>query len=101
MAFDRNLLPCPEDYYRGVCGRLRGQGKWRTTCCSFCEFHTLRVNVETGAYVCTDCGASGNDVLTHHMELVGADEVQAAKGLGAWWYGRAAPATRLEVCHGF
>lgn len=100
MAFDPTQLPHPEDYYRDCGLRLEGQGKWRTTCCSFCEYHTMRINVKTGAYACTDCGASGGDVLAHHMELTGADEAQAAKGLGAWWHAPGASPARLEVRHG-
>lgn len=100
MAFDRTQLPHPEDYYRDCGLRLEGQGKWRKTWCNFCEYHTMRVNVKTGAYACTDCGASGGDVLAHHMDLTGADEAQAAKGLGAWWYAPGAAPARLEVRHG-
>ena len=100
MAFDPTQLPHPEDYYRDCGLRLEGQGKWRTTCCSFCEYHTMRVNVKSGVYACTDCGASGGDVLAHHMELTGADEAQAAKGLGAWWHAPGASPARLEVRHG-
>ena len=100
MAFDRNQLPHPEDYYRGCGLRLEGQGKWRTTCCSFCEYHTMRVNVKSGAYACTDCGASGGDVLAYHMALHGGDEVLAAKCLGAWWHAPGASPARLEVRHG-
>ena len=38
----------------------------------------MRVNVKSGAYACTDCGASGGDVLAYHMALHGGDEVLAA-----------------------
>lgn len=100
VGLDRAQLPQPVDYYRDCGLRLDGQGKWRITWCSFCEYHTLRVNVKTGAYVCTDCGASGSDILEHHMEVTGADEVQAAKGLGAWWYASEAPSSRQEVRRG-
>lgn len=100
MTVDRKQLPHPEDYYLDCGLRLEGRGKWRTTCCTFCECHTMRVNVASGAYECTDCGASGGDVLTHHMELTGADEVQAAMALGAWRYDFDASHTKLEVRHG-
>lgn len=87
MACDRNQLPPPADYYRDSGLRLNGAGKWRTSCCAFCECRdTMRVNLDTGAFCCRDCGASGGDVLEYHMELTGADVIQAAKALGAWVY---------------
>ena len=100
MCFDPDQLPNPVDYYKDFGLRLAGSGKWRTTCCNFCEFRTMRVNLTTGAYVCTDCGSSGASVLDHHMELTGADETQAAIGLGAWWYTPAPLPTGMEVRHG-
>lgn len=100
MAFDRTQLPHPEDYYLDLGLRLDGRGKWRTTCCSFCECQTMRVNVQSGAYECTDCGVSGNGILSHAMDLTGADEVQAARALGAWWPDLDAAPSHLEVRHG-
>ncbi|WP_246072730.1 CHC2 zinc finger domain-containing protein [Extensimonas perlucida] len=65
---------------------LQGRGKWRT---APCNFHggsdSLRVNSETGAWVCmAGCGARGGDVLAYHRALTGKSFVEAAKDLGAW-----------------
>ena len=110
MSFDPDQLPHPEDYYSDCGLRLAGTGKWRATCCNFCEYRALRVNVKTGAYVCTDCGASGADVLDHRMAVYDESVEQAAKALGAWNYRRAHPAfagyaptalsTRMGASHG-
>ncbi len=86
MAFDRDRLPEPLGYYeaQGLTFRER-KGKWRT---ARCDFHggsdSMRVNVQTGAFVCMSCGASGGDVLAYEMQLTGMDFVSAAKTLGAW-----------------
>ena len=86
MGFNRDALPEPLGYFeaQGLQFRER-RGRWRTT---RCDFHggsdSLRVNVQTGAFVCMSCGASGGDVLAFEMQLTGTDFVSAAKTLGAW-----------------
>ena len=86
MGFNREALPEPLAYFeaQGLQFRER-KGKWRTT---RCDFHggsdSMRVNVQTGAFVCMSCGASGGDVLAFEMQLTGTDFVSAAKALGAW-----------------
>lgn len=68
MSLHKHLLPSPEAYYtrQGLAFKER-RGKWRTT---RCEFHggsdSMRVNLETGAFVCmAGCGARGGDRLPH------------------------------------
>ena len=86
MGFDRDRLPEPLGYFeaQGLTFRER-RGRWRTT---RCDFHggsdSMRVNVQTGAWVCMSCNAHGGDVLAYEMQLTGADFVSAAKALGAW-----------------
>lgn len=85
-AFDRDRLPDWPAYADRSGLELRGRGRWRSV---LCDFHSdsdpsMRVNVETGAWVCMACGAKGGDVLAHHMQRTGADFVQAARDLGAW-----------------
>lgn len=87
-GFDRRRLPDPLPYYTdraGLAFRER-RGTWRTT---RCEFHggsdSMRVNIETGAFVCmAGCGARGGDVLAYHQASTGMDFIAAAKDLGAW-----------------
>ncbi len=87
MSYDRTRLPEPASYYEGKGLTLKGprSAKWKTT---RCEFHggsdSMRVNVETGAYRCMNCGEGGGDVLAHHMAAHGLEFVDAAKALGAW-----------------
>jgi hypothetical protein len=74
MSFDRQALPEPESYFQNTGLILQGRSKWRTTTC---HFHggrtTLRVNIESGAWVCMSCGERGGDVLAYEMQTNGAD----------------------------
>ena len=86
MPFDRNALPEPLGYYesQGLTFRER-KGRWRTTRCDFHQgSDSMRVNTQTGAFVCMACGVHGGDVLSYEMQLTGADFVSAAKALGCW-----------------
>lgn len=86
MAFDRKGLPDPIAYYESEGLSLTERGKWRTTACSFHgSSDSMRINSETGAFVCmAGCGAKGGDVLAHHMIAHGLEFIDAAKALGAW-----------------
>lgn len=88
--FDRDRLPDPERYYTAELGALRGRGVWRDAVCCFHKDTrpSLRVNVETGAFRCMACGASGGDVLAFQMQRYGQPFPDAAKTLGAWIGGR-------------
>lgn len=88
--FDRTRLPDPERYYAAELGALHGRGVWRD---AVCPFHpdtrpSLRVNVQSGAFRCMACGASGGDVLAFQMQRDGQSFVAACKVLGAWVGGR-------------
>lgn len=87
MTFDRNQLPDPVSYFQNSGHKLIGRGKhFRTMCC----IHdgdspdSLSVMRDSGAFHCFVCGASGGNVLDHHMQVTGADFVTSAKALGAW-----------------
>lgn len=87
MSFAKDRLPDPVSYYEAQGLKFRERkGKWRTT---ECRFHggsdSLRVNTETGSFVCmAGCGARGGDIVAFQMALHGEDFVTAAKALGAW-----------------
>lgn len=85
MSLDRNRLPDPETYYEGEGLRLTGRGKWRT---APCPFHggsdSMRVHVDSGAWVCMNCGVKGGDVLAFERERTGSSFETAARNLGAW-----------------
>lgn len=87
MGFDKSRLPDPVSYYesQGLQFKER-RGKWRTTACAFHgSSDSLRVNTDSGAFVCmAGCGARGGDVLTFHMAVTGLSFIEAAKELGAW-----------------
>lgn len=85
MSFDRERMPDPQSYFEGEGLRLKGPGKWKTTACTFHGgSDSMRINIGTGAWVCMACGASGGDVLAHHMQAHGLEFIQAAKALGCW-----------------
>lgn len=85
MAFDRHLLPDPAAYFEGEGLALIGRGPWRTT---RCDFHagsdSMRVNIQSGGWVCMACGEKGGDVLAYAMKRHGLEFVEAARSLGAW-----------------
>lgn len=86
MPLDRDALPEPVSYYEsaGLVFRER-KGKWRT---APCPFHggsdSLRVNTESGSFVCMACNAKGGDVLAYEQALHGVDFITACKSLGCW-----------------
>jgi len=94
MTFQREALPEPQSYFENAGLVLQGRGKWRSTTCTFHGGTTsMRVNLETGAWVCMSCAVKGGDVLAYEMQSTGAEFVEAAKALGAWIDdGRPAPA---------
>lgn len=85
MSFVRDRLPDPTSYFEGQGLVLTGRGKWRTTRCDFHDgSDSMRVNTESGAWVCMACGEKGGDVLAYHIASLGLDFVGACKQLGAW-----------------
>jgi hypothetical protein len=86
MTFNRDLLPDPATYYESQGLKLSKGKKWVTT---ECVFHggsdSMRINLETGAFVCmAECGARGGDVLSYHRALHKGDFVPTCKELGCW-----------------
>ena len=85
--FLRDNLPDPVSYFEAEGHKLVGpkSAKWLTT---DCRFHggsdSMRVNTQTGGWICMACNAKGGDVLAHFMAEHGTDFVTAAKLLGAW-----------------
>ena len=84
--FHRDRLPAPLDYFEAEGFTLTGRGKWRSTACPFHgSGSSLRVNVESGAFICmAGCGARGGDLVSFHQAHHGVGFVRAAKDLGAW-----------------
>lgn len=88
MPFDRNLLPDTTAYFEEQGLKLSGprSAKWKTTECRFHDgSDSMRVNTSTGAWVCMSCGKKGGDVLAYELAVTGADFVDAAKAIGAWF----------------
>jgi hypothetical protein len=85
MSFDRERLPEPQTYFESAGLVLQGRGKWRSTACTFHGgTSSMRINLETGAWVCMSCGQKGGDVLAYEMASNGAEFVEACKAIGAW-----------------
>lgn len=85
MSFRRDRLPDPIDFFESRGIALKGPGKWKT---GRCDFHggsdSLRVQVESGAWCCMNCGEKGGDVLAYQMALTGQEFIEAAKELRCW-----------------
>lgn len=85
MSLDKSRLPEPVDYFTAQGLTLTGKGTWRTT---RCEFHggsdSMRINVQSGGWVCMSCGCKGGDILSYEMQAHGLDFVDACKALGIW-----------------
>lgn len=84
--FIRDRLPDPVSYFEGEGLTLHGPGKWKS---ALCVFHgdknpSMRINTETGAWVCMSCGEKGGDVLAFHMQRHVLEFVEAARALGAY-----------------
>lgn len=83
--FRRERLPDAVSYFESEGLTLRGPGKWKTT---RCDFHggsdSLRINTESGGWVCMSCFEKGGNVLDYSMRLHGLDFVSAARQLGAY-----------------
>ena len=85
MSFDRNQLPDPVSYYESEGLTFTSRGKWRTTACSFHGgSDSMRINTETGGFMCMACDEKGGDVLAYHQAAHGLEFIDAAKALGAW-----------------
>lgn len=83
--FIRDRLPDPTSYFEDQGLKLHGRGKWRTTGCAFHGgSDSMRINVETGGWVCMACGERGGDVLAYQMRLHDQEFVDAARELGAY-----------------
>ena len=83
--FVRERLPVPISYFESEGLTLIGPGKWKTTAC---EFHdgsdSMRVNTESGGWMCMACFEKGRDVLAYARRKHGLDFVEAARMLGAY-----------------
>ena len=82
MPFDRALLPAPATYFEAQNLKLSGprNAKWKTTSCIFHGgSDSMRVNVQSGAWVCMACGEKGGDVLAYEMHPPASSFVDAAK----------------------
>src|SRR5688572_15614938 len=98
MSIDRSRLPDAPAYFEREGLSLVGRGKWKT---APCPFHgggdSLRVNTESGGWICMSCGEHGGDILAFHMQMHGVNFVQACRDLGCWvpdgkhWRGRSLP----------
>lgn len=83
--FMRDRLPDPVSYFESEGLTLTGPGKWKTT---RCDFHggsdSMRVNSESGAWRCMNCGAKGGDILAFAMQRHFESFIEAARALGAY-----------------
>ena len=86
--FRRELLPTPATVYLKEVGKLSRPSN-RCYSQALCPFHrdhhpSLRINLQSGAFVCFACGAKGGNVIDFMMLRYGLDFKAAVKQLGAW-----------------
>ena len=85
--FRRERLPDPQTYYEAEGLTLVGppRSTWRTTTC---VFHgggtTMRLNLQSGGWVCMSCFAKGGDVVSYQMQAHGQEFAEACRALGCW-----------------
>lgn len=83
--FIKDLRPGAVAYFESEELVLQGRGIWRT---AECRAHggsdSMRINTQTGGWICMSCGVHGGDVLAYHMQAHDLDFISAAKALGAW-----------------
>jgi DNA primase len=99
MGFDRSRLPDARDYYEAQ-GLALGKGrKWVTTSCAFHGgSDSMRINLQSGCFVCMACGARGGDVIAYEMAVAGEGFIAAARKLGCWVDdGQPAPARPTQL----
>jgi hypothetical protein len=85
LTFIRDRVPDPLAYFESQGLTLQRGGKWRSTACVFCDSKRgLRINTDSGGWICMACGEKGGDVVAFHMRLHGMEFVEAAQALGAW-----------------
>lgn len=82
--YERDMLPDPVAFFEAEGLTLKGPGRWKT---SRCVFHggsdSMRINTDSGAWVCMACDQKGGDVLAYVMQWHGLEFIEAAEALGA------------------
>ncbi|RTL22773.1 MAG: hypothetical protein EKK52_05355 [Burkholderiales bacterium] len=82
--FDRDRLPDPVSGFEAEGLTLKGPGLWKTTACPFHGGRdSMRINTESGAWRCMNCGEHGGDLLAFVMRFHLLEFMQAAERLGA------------------
>lgn len=83
-GFDRRRLPGWESHADAEGPPLAVRDRWRTT---RCDCHrgsdSMRINAESGGWICMNCHGKGGDVLAHRMQRRALGFVDAARALRA------------------
>jgi len=87
--FDRALLPGAKNFYESELGRIGRPARngWAKADCVFHEsksHKSLNVNVETGAFHCFSCEASGGDLIDFVRLRYSYSFPEACQTLGCW-----------------
>lgn len=78
-------LPNPLDFFDSVGVQLTGSGRWRNGPCHFHDGNdSLRINTQSGGWICLNCNVSGMDILSYRMLIAQEHFVKAARALEAW-----------------
>lgn len=84
--FNKHNLPSPTEYYQDQGIHLRGSSEWTSTLCPFHKDKrpSLRININSGGYICMSCHAKGGDIVSFHMRKFGLSFKDACIALGVW-----------------
>lgn len=68
--YDSDMLPSPFEYYRAEGIKFHRRTEWWHAKCQLCQSPglTFLARIDSGAFKCTRCGKSGNNIAKFHMQ---------------------------------
>lgn len=100
-AIDIKATASPESFYTARLTGMKSGAGWVEG--GLCPFHqdtktgSFRVNLDTGAYKCFSCGASGGDVIDFAMQQDDVDFPTTIKALAAEYGIAETPLTAKQI----
>ena len=88
-VFLRENLPNPRGYYATQFPSMKfhhSSPRWNSVLCCFHDevSPSLRINLDSGGFICFGCGVKGGDIVAFHQRCYGLSFVQAVNFFDAW-----------------
>lgn len=88
-AFLRENLPNPRGYYAAQFPSMKCHYQSPLWISVLCCFHdevspSLRINLNSGGFICFGCGVKGGDIVAFHQRRYGLSFVQTIDFFHAW-----------------